>query len=215
MKFFGIALVLTTVLAVSSVGLGQHDSSQIKNFQRFVGNSGLAYTSSFLYTTDDNGESWTEINLQKFRSQEITQVYFSSRADGWVLLADSGNSTLEIRQTSDGGNSWTATQISIDSNTLQDADLENALLILITASAEWNLFIPLPTSSNFRGSLVFTSDDNWKTWQLRSRDIRFSTPEGEGNAKISSGGWTLRQGGTCFGIKTECVQETRLYRADI
>lgn len=188
-------------------------NSHIKSFQVFGKSNGIAFTRDALYRTDDNGESWVEIDLQKDRSQTISHVYFSSVSDGWLLLADSGRSTLEIRQTSDGGNSWMAHPVVIEPDELRDADLEDALLLLFMLSPEWQLIIPLQTSSNFRGSLVYTSRDNWQTWEFRSRRVGLNTPLEEGKAEVVSGGWMLRTDGVCLAAKTGCLQETRLYRA--
>ena len=188
-------------------------NSNIKNFQVLGKSTGIAYTRNALFRTDDNGESWIKMPLRRDPTQSIAQVYFTDVNSGWLLLADRSKSTLEIRQTSDGGNTWTATPVLLDSDELQDANLDDALLLLSTAAPEWQLSIPLQTSSNFRGSLFFSSRDNWHTWEVRSRWVGLNTPEEDRKSEVASGGWTLWTEGTCFAAKTGCVQETRLFRS--
>ena len=192
---------------------GGDQDSRIKSFQIFGKSSGIAYTRNAIFRTDDNGEHWTQLPLRKDSTQAIAQAYFAGENGGWLLLADRSNSTLEIRLTTDGGNTWTATPVLIEPAELEDANLDDATLLLAMAASAWTLSIPLQTSSNFRGSLSFTSSDNFHSWEIRSRWVELNTPEGEGISEVSFGGWALRTEGTCFGAKTGCVQETRLFRA--
>lgn len=208
MKFFSIALILTIIVAVSNAALGQNSSSQIKNILVFGKNSGIAFTNTNVYRTDDNGESWVEIDPAKRPTQVIAQVYFSSAKDGMALLADSGESTLEVSRTHDGGISWTSQTIAIDPAELHDADIEKALLLLTNAYPNWLLHVPLQTSSNFKGSLTFTSTDG-QTWSFYSRRVAFNV-EMEATAERVSGSWTLRSTGTCISHKSGCVQETTI-----
>lgn len=189
-------------------------NSRIKSFQVFGKSAGIAYTGDSVFRTNDNGENWIEMPLPKDPTLIIAQVYFTSENLGWLLLADRSKSTLEIRQTTDGGNTWTAIPVSIDPSNLQDANLDDAMLILNTTSPEWQLSIPLQTSSNFSGSGWFSSKDNGHTWEFRSRRVELNRPEREGKSELASGGWTLRTAGACFAAKTGCVQETRLFRTD-
>ena len=188
-------------------------ASLIKSFGVISGESGFAYTSDAVYLTDDFGKTWREMGLEKKASQTISQMAFSANRSAWMLLADKQSSTLEIRGTNDGGDSWSSEPLTIDAVYLEDADLDNALLIFFAGSSERLLYVPFQTSSNFRGTLIFRSLGE-KAWSFRSRVIEPNSSRQEIDGAVSSNGWTLRTSGTCFGEKTGCVQETKLFAED-
>ncbi len=184
-------------------------SPQIVNIQSIGKLSGIAFTRDAVYRSDDDGAAWVEIGPVKRTSQAIAQVHFANASDGWLLLADTAAANIEIRRTTDGGASWTAEPIAIDPQVLSGASVDGARLTYISSTAEWNLTIPLETSSNFRGQIVLGSADR-VTWNLRSRNVDFNSPEAVSN-EVVAGGWTLRTDGNCYGQKTGCVQETHLF----
>jgi hypothetical protein len=46
---------------------------------------------------------------------------------------------------------------------------------------------------------------------MRSRTVVPNSPDLDEKREVVSGGWTLRNDGTCLGVKSGCFQETRLY----
>ncbi len=200
---------------------------QIKSFQTIGASGGIAFTRNALFRTEDAGEDWQEIYLQKLESQEIVQVFFLSATAGQILLADSGRSTLEIWRTDDGGDLWTVDPIGISPDILARADLSNVRLSCPTTSRGCELAIRMQTSSNFDGWMRFAAPDeshradgsyDEQRWELRSETVGLKIEEqangySQAGSLRSDGDWTLRTEGVCQGFKTGCMQETRLYRA--
>ena len=98
--------------------------SQIKNIQNFGGNSGIAYTSDTIFRTDDNGETWRKITLPLGLHGKIGTVYFENNLNGLAVLSIAGSSRVYLAETSDGGNNWTTTPISLRNEDLAETDLK-------------------------------------------------------------------------------------------
>ena len=188
---------------------GQASASQIVGVEP-VGRSGaIVYTRDAIFRTEHNGENWIEVNSGKATSMKISQVVFSDRNNGWVLLSDNQTSSLEIRRTHDGGNTWVAIPVGFDSKQFVEADLENSRLSF-PSPAEILLTVALQTSSNFSGKAVYSSTDEGATWVLLESTVEMNTAK-KVSAEIVSGKWTLRTEGVCYGDKTGCIQETRIF----
>ena len=210
--FFALAFAtLTGGAAISASSEISNRDHQIKAVQT-VGASGFAHTRDTLFRTEDDGENWREIHLQKLESQQISQAVFTSARAGQILLADSALSTLEIWRTDDGGDSWTVDPVAIAPEILGRADLTSANL-----SPQWELTVRLQTSSNFIGFMRFASPDEGQSWELRSETFGPQAsslpPDENSQAGSPRSDWVLRTDGACQGFKTGCMQETRLYRA--
>lgn len=208
MKLFGFAVLIVAIFLGQA--FGQFSSSQIKDVQRLGGRSGVVWTATSAYRTDDDGTTWIEISTGKLPSQDIAQVDLSDTKGSFVLLADRASSTLEIKLSSDDGASFISVPVSIAPDQLTDADISNARL---SRTSGWKLIMPLETSSNFRGTLSFVSQD-LMTWKLVGRQSTLNTPSDELRAERQIGDWTLRQSGTCYGNKVGCVQEMRLFAGE-
>ncbi len=184
-------------------------SSNIKNIQVFGEKSGIAYTNDTLFRTDENGESWREIQLPKDFSEKIGAVYFENAANGSAILGDNQNLRLALIQTRDGGNSWTKTPIALRNEDLPEADLENASL-KISSSGELIVSVRMPTSSNFSGSVFYQSSDNRQNWEFKERVVEMRRNDDASGVKTHDK-WILKTDGNCEGLKIGCVQETKLF----
>jgi hypothetical protein len=202
-------LVGFIVTAVSMAAFGQGTDSQVRDLQAFNNNSVLVWTSTSIYKTTDQGQSWSEIRLANGISQFISHLNFSNESDGIVLVTDLANSTLRLGRTNDGGREWTFELVLIDPQLLSDADILNAKLIRTAVLPSFLLRIPLQTSSNFKGSLTFTSVDG-RSWKFYSRSVEPNSGDEAKGAEQRSGNWSLRTEGTCERFKSVCFQESKI-----
>jgi hypothetical protein len=183
-------------------------SAVIKGIRNFGNGVGLAWTATSVYRTADNGQSWIEITPPKQADQLLSQVYFSNPAEGMALLIDTAKLQITQAQTNDGGSSWSYQPLEIDPDQLQDADLGGALLLVTSGGPRCMLHIPLQTSSNFRGSVMFTSND-CLSWKLYSRGVELNR-DLPAKTAVSSGNWALKTDGNCLGYKSGCIQESTI-----
>jgi hypothetical protein len=184
---------------------------QIKNIQSFHEKSGVAYTSDIVFRTDSDGKHWREITLPKKANEKISAVYFENDNIGSAILADSARAVLILAKTVDGGDSWTRTPIELRTEDLGIADLENARLEA-RGNSVFILSVSLTTSSNFDGKVVYESFDAGQSWQFIEQKVELRRDDAA--TENVSGGWTLRNIGTCENKKTGCVQETKVYSGD-
>ncbi len=184
-------------------------NSQIKDVQVFGEQSGIVFTRTALYRTDDDGGAWREIVLSKNSSEIISIVFFKNKNAGSAILADEQNLSLQIARTQDGGNSWTKTPIYLRQEDLREAVLENAALVS-NRDGDFTLTFRLPTSSNFVGTTTYKSSNDGQTWEFSERLIEIRHEDTASAEKISEN-WTLKTVGSCEGSKVGCVQETRVF----
>lgn len=184
-------------------------NAQIKDIQIFGERSGIAFTRSALFRTDDSGANWREMIVQKDYSETISAVLFADENIGWAILADAQNSRLNISATNDGGNSWTKTPIQIRSEDLSAADFGN-VYIAVLSGGDLNLSVSITTSSNFAGKIIYKSEDNGRTWKFVERSVEIRRND-DVSAQQKTGNWILKTGGKCAGAKTGCVQETKIF----
>jgi hypothetical protein len=182
--------------------------SQIKNILNFGEKSGIVYTGDAVFRTDSAGADWRELVLPKTSSEKISAVYFENETAGAAILADSSNARLKFIETGDGGNSWTKTPMRLRAEDLAEADLENARL-----EARENglliLTLPVPTSSNFVGEIVYESVDNGRGWRFSDRKIEIRRDDAP--TENISRSWILKTEGSCENKKIGCVQETKIF----
>jgi photosystem II stability/assembly factor-like uncharacterized protein len=182
-------------------------SSQIKDIQVTGEQSGITFTSDKIYRTNNNGETWNQLNLPKSPSEKIGAVSFFNETIGWAILADTKFARLEIAKTQDGGNNWQKMPVNLQPEDLQQADLENASLRIIDPN-NLSLSLRLPTSSNFSGKTFYESRDGGNSWNHLNRAVEKN--HSDNNIERNSR-WTLKSDGNCEGFKTGCVQETKIF----
>ena len=184
-------------------------SSNIKDIQIFGEKSGIAFTDDTIFRTDDNGENWREIALQKNYDEKISAVFFEDGNFGLVVLGDPRNAYVDLAKTIDGGKRWTKIPIKLRSDDLREADLENADLEVRDRD---NLILKfrVPTTSNFVGQIVYESSDGGHNWQFLQRSLEIRRDD-ELLVEKTSGNWTLKTDGDCEGAKVGCVQESKIF----
>jgi hypothetical protein len=118
---------------------------------------------------------------------------------------------MEIARTNDGGSSWTKHLVELQTDELFGANLEGAYLSLESLKGRLSLHIPVETSSNFKGELLFTSDDDALSWQFRTRISRLNDAKPDLSSEIRDHEWILRSEGGCEGFKVGCTQTQTLF----
>jgi hypothetical protein len=195
-------------------------SSQIKKIQVLAKNFGIAYTEDTIFRTNDNGQTWSEINLPRRDSQKIAYLYFQDERiswkpaggrRGWAVLIDDKNFNIELAETLNGGESWNTRPADIPSEVLLEANLSNIYMGFEVGREELSLYIPLQTSSNFIGEIIYQSEDAGESWKLRYKGSTPRNDESELESEFSSGDWVLKSAGNCAGFKVGCVQTQKIY----
>jgi hypothetical protein len=206
-------------------------SSELKNIQVFGENAGIAFTDDALLKTDDNGETWRELVLPRESGEMVSAVLFLNENVGLAILADRQNARLVLAKTPDGGNSWTRNLLNLRTEDLREAQLDNASLKIYEENII--LSLRLQSSSNFDRRATYFTNDGGQTWNFKdSRDfpvIKYHAGMRERelektaaaakltagekiveNSSLSETSWILTASGKCAGIKTGCVQETKI-----
>jgi len=166
----------------------QTKSSNIKDIQAFGEKSVIAYTNDTLFRTEDNGESWREIQLPKDFSEKIGAVYFEDAATGSAILGDNQNLRLALIQTRDGGNNWIKTQIELRNEDSSEADLENASLKILSGG-ELLVSVRIPTSSNFSGNIFYQSSNNRQNWNFKERTVELRRNDEASGVRLTTNGF--------------------------
>ncbi|MEO7673107.1 MAG: glycoside hydrolase domain-containing protein, partial [Pyrinomonadaceae bacterium] len=186
----------------------ESSDSMIENIVVFNDRSGLAFTRSMLFRTDDAGATWRTLPVPKASGQRLASVLFESQREGLVLLADLKTSAVEVARTTDGGSTWTKNSATLENAAEFELNLESAELTA-TASGVLRLSIRIPTSSNFTGRAEYQSNDDGLSWQFIGRSIELRS-DSDASAKVQKGKWSLETTGGCSGFKTGCVQGSTL-----
>ncbi len=179
----------------------------IRGFERFNDRSGIVFTETALFVTDNGGESWA-VNGPALRGhQHIASVHFTDRRSGAVLLHDRSAGDLLIARTYDGGSNWATLKVDLTFSG-GDLDLSNARLAI--SEHKFEIIARVVTSSNFEGWERHASADGGVTWVLAKRFVEPRSSD-EPAASEQKFNWSIESSGECFGIKTGCVQVRRLF----
>ena len=187
-------------------------SAQIKDIQLLAEKSGIVFTADKLFRTDDNGESWREINLPRLTNEKISGVSFLNETIGWTVLSDEKNARLSIAKTTDGGNSWIRNTLNLRTQDLTETRFDTVSFEFADEFSA-NLTLQLQSSSNFVREAIYKTEDGGKSWYFLSDRIKKKENDTEviGNIVAKDGLWTLTSGGNCEGFKTDCYQETKVF----
>jgi photosystem II stability/assembly factor-like uncharacterized protein len=198
--FFSAILVFSLVVSVpGSNATGQagapgeaalsieSDWHEIQGFHLVSADEGWLFFDQRLYWTKTGGQSWEDITPSFPGQSVIRAVSFPDTQSGWLVLTESaedGFMTYTIARTSNGGNSWQITPISLfepgDVSSLAGA----IYLHFLDFQTGW-LVVQRATSSNFSVGTLFKTTDGGHTW------TRLTLPIGEPVYFVTSEiGWT-------------------------
>lgn len=183
-------------------------SHLIEDFTVFDENSGVVFTRDSLFRTDDGGTAWRALTVPRSAGSEIGSVLFTTKANGLVLMPHAASGTFELARTADGGTTWTTERIAL--SVADDLDISDSVLA-VDRSGRLSMSVRITTSSNFVGRAEYTSSDGGVTWSLSEREIVLSDERETSSAAKRKGNWTIETSGECVGLKTGCVQVTRLF----
>ncbi len=184
-------------------------SSHIKGIQVFGKKSGVTFTNSTLFKTEDNGQTWSEINLRNNLTETISSVNFENETFGLVILADLQKNRLNLAKTFDGGISWTKMPIELKNKYLLEADLNN-ILLKVFDNDNLTLTLRATTNSNFVGQIIYKSANGGQSWEFSERTAEIRRDD-TASAEKTSGSWILKIEGNCKAAKIGCVQESKLF----
>ncbi|MEP7211714.1 MAG: glycoside hydrolase domain-containing protein [Acidobacteriota bacterium] len=227
MKHFGF--VLTVVLsAVAAMPMAAQDSpfrkldvvasfsrpqtittpeSSVKDLAAISNLSGILYTDRTLLRTDDNGKSWKRLTLPIGSSDSIASVLFETERDGLAVIAGKIATDIRLARTDDGGATWSVQPLELENIAFIEALGETASIR--RSGGALALKLRIPTSSNFEGWAVYTSNDDGRSWQFSDKSVEPARDVQSSN-EIKRGNWTLQTEGRCEGVKTGCYQVNTL-----
>ncbi len=182
-------------------------SAQIIGIQKLDDRWGIAYTSDAMLRTRNEGATWDELNIGLAAHETISAAKFSDAGNGYAIVSGSRGFEIVLLRTRDGGDSWDRRTIKLAG--LREAETElSSGEIEIGNDGRLRLSFPITTSSNFSGSVRYTSADDGATWEFVETRVE-PRPSDEAVEK-RSGDWRIKTDGTCAGFKTGCIHETKL-----
>lgn len=165
----------------------ESDLHEIQGFHLISAEEGWLLMDQRLYWTKTGGQNWEDITPSIPGRFVIRAVSFLDTQSGWLVLTESeegGFVTYTLARTSNGGNSWQTTPLSLfepgDVSSLASA----IYLYLLDSQTGW-LVVQRATSSNFSVGALFKTTDGGQTW------TRLTLPIGEPVYFVTSEiGWT-------------------------
>lgn len=153
----------------------QRENSNIKDIQVFGVQSGIAFTNEALFRTDDNGETWREINVSRQSEETIGGVFFADELLGYAVLIDAESLSMQLAKTQDGGIYWTKAAINLTAEDFAEADLSKIRINQDKKTNSLSVVINLTTSSNFERTVGYRTTDEGNSWERLSEwtDKRF------------------------------------------
>lgn len=196
-------VLLAFVFLLSSFALKTYATGPNANMLSIDRNGafGITATAERVWITYDSGASWDQAGIRLGVTETIVAA---CAADGGRVLTNS-SAGIFVVGLNDGGRS----QVIAPEAYTSPMSLEcSGSSLTVEVAAE--------TSSNFYIRAIVESNDGGTTWfveriseeQPRANAVHILA----GDSVISSkDGWRLTQSGQCFGFKSGCVQETRLF----
>ncbi len=184
-------------------------SSLIRDIVRFGDGSGLVYTADRIFGTSDSGESWRRLPLTIAPGQMIASALFENSVSGIVLIAEPATSSYVLARTEDAGTTWARSRIELENPAFLEIAVADAKFAG-TPGGTLQITARIPTSSNFIGKAIYRSIDGGASWEFVTRSIELNQDSGAAK-DLRAGNWRIRTSGECFGYKSDCVQETKLF----
>ena len=199
----------TAIFVSFAANTASGQQALIKGFKPFGQRAGVVYTDRSVFRTFDGGKHWQELELPQTDGEKIADILFLSRQKWIVFVANGEKGAGSILYSADGGNGWTRREADLTSVIGTEAYLENGELAVLEDGVV-ELRFPVPTSSNFVGRSIFRSFDGGVSWNFVSLSIVANT-ESDSSSVKSEQNWRLETEGKCFGFKSGCLQQTRLF----
>lgn len=139
----------------------------VRAFKLLNASSGWVLTGNRVLLTTDSGESWREISPKEGGYAAPIDVLFLDATTGWILYkARSGDADFTLAITSDGGETWTSSNIKIPVPSPESGGpmlAGNGQLAFSDRLHGW-LLIDFQTSSAFSSGGLYTTADGGLTW---------------------------------------------------
>lgn len=181
------------------------DSALITDFQPIGDRAGIVFNQKNIFRTEDQGQTWRQLPLEAGVTETISSVLFRSHENGFALIASPAR--IILAETNDGGSTWSRTASNLTEINEIDAVPTTSKLRYDGSSLLIEMMIT--TSSNFKGTARYRSDDNGNSWSLVSREVVDNDSDDPRSVR-SIGLWSLSTEGKCIGYKTGCYQESKL-----
>lgn len=170
---FLLALVFSPALSLTQTAAQAPAASpagpgQIRDFNLISGGQGWLLTDQELFSTSDNGSSWTGITPPD--SGVLWAVDFFDPASGWAITSpltrgDPTRSGFSLAATGDGGRSWQSHPLDLDPFPDLPGQPPEAVTLIFNDPLHGQLFFKRPTSSNFNLYSSYATSDGGATWQ--------------------------------------------------
>lgn len=201
-----ITLALTTNFDQPLAAVPSSDNAAVILDLQAIGEStAIVFTESSVFRTDDKGSTWRKLPLDAGVTETISSVVFRSESEGFVLISSPRGVT--IGRTNDGGETWERLHADLPQLAEIDAVPSTAKLRLEHNAISIELMIT--TSSNFKGTAVYRSEDGGNNWSLTDREVVNNVAE-DPEAVKTVGEWKISTEGKCLGFKTGCFIESKI-----
>jgi Domain of unknown function (DUF1906)/FG-GAP-like repeat len=227
-SYAGLAVAAFVLLLASTTLAQDAQMSLVRGAQALDARSAVAYTSIQMFVTRDKGDTWQAMPLEMGVGERIASVHFSSALDGTIVIVG-GVTPVKVATVSADGTEWTKRAVPIGADDLAEAVLDD--IVIESRGGTLSLAIRLTSSSNFERRVSYRSNDGGLSWTRTSSEsvpnsprarsafenLGARLPTGEGIVQTSTNGgttWIVTQSGECFGVKSSCIQQTRLRLVD-
>lgn len=144
--------------------------TRLTDFQLLSASTGLAWGTTRgelrLYSTKDNGETWTNISpssaIQFSTNPKYGQeIYFTDQDHGWIVRRSVGSDQIVILRTINGGLTWKLSSIA--------NPLEIAAIHFINPKHGW-IMTTADQGSEKEAKVLFETEDGGATWVINMKN---------------------------------------------
>jgi len=205
------------------------DDALIKGIVAGSESTAAVFTAAAIFVTNDGGANWRQLDLKLGITERVSGTALEGKSRIFALV--SNGTGIWLATTVDGGQSWTRTPITLRPDDLNQANLND--IKIETVGSTLRMTIQLESSSNFDSRSVYLSDEKGTSWRFVGSDsnlkdeqsermhtddmsklaILAGLPDGENIVDRVAGHdlvLLLTSAGTCFGFKSNCLQETKV-----
>lgn len=175
LAFIAPLIFFLLIPAASVLAQDEARPNELAGFRLISTTEGWLWLGQHLYWTDDSGQRWTEITPANLGQSTIQAVWFVNPQRGWLVLTPldaSGGLTYSLARTSDSGDAWQISPLSLFAPGDPDTLAEAVYLQFVDPQTGW-LVVKRATSSNFSVGVLFKTTDGGQSW------TRLALPLGE------------------------------------